>query len=264
MHCGRVMLREAILPVAKRDDGSANDRQENVMSTVDGNDNSGPDNSDASESPADRATVARLAKLRNFPVDTSRLEQAIQLQIPRPPRPSLKLKWFRPARAIAAGLAITATLMLVLLTSSSRPALASAAQMAQMHDEMISGKTPVMQVGSIDAANQALNAQWPASPGVPSLPSDHVMACCMKSVKNKMVACVLLKSEGEPVTLTVANASDMKLPRSPTAVRDGVTYHVQSFGAVNMVMTERNGRWVCLIGRLPANQLMNLATQLRF
>ena len=90
------------------------------------------------------------------------------------------------------------------------------------------------------------------------------MACCMKSVKNKKVACVLLKSEGEPVTMTVANASDMKLPTSPTALRDGVTYHVQTSGSLNMVMTERNERWICLIGRLPANQLMDLAEKLRF
>ena len=234
------------------------------MSHLNHSDNTGPDNADSSESRADRATAARLAKLRGLPVDTSRLERAIEMRIPRSPRRSRKLNWFRPMRAIAAGLAITATLMLVLLTSSSGPALASAAQMAQMHDDLVAGKTPVMQVGSIDAANKMLNAQWPDSPGVPSLPSDHVMACCMKSVKDKKVACVLLKSEGEPVTLTVANASDMKLPRSPTAIRNGVTYHVQSFGAVNMVMTQRNQRWVCLIGRLPTDQLMNLATRLTF
>ena len=51
------------------------------------------------------------------------------------------------------------------------------------------------------------------------------MACCMKSVKNKKVACVLLKSEDVAVTMTVANAADMKLPRSPTVTRGGVTYH---------------------------------------
>lgn len=222
------------------------------------------DNTGSVESRADQATAARLAKLRTLPVDTSRLEKAIESQIPRSQRRSLKLVWFRPMRAVAAGLAIAATLTLVLLASSGGPALASAAQMAQMHEDLVSGKTPVMQVDSIDSANKALNAQWPDSPGIPSLPADHVMACCMKSVKNKKVACVLLKNEGEPVTMTVANASDMKLPTSPTAVRDGVTYHVQSSGPVNMVMTQRNQRWICLIGHLPVNQLMDLAAKLQF
>ena len=41
------------------------------------------------------------------------------------------------------------------------------------------------------------------------------MACCMKSVHDKKVACVLLKDNGVPVTLSVANASDMELPATP-------------------------------------------------
>lgn len=31
-----------------------------------------------------------------------------------------------------------------------------------------------------------------------------------------------------------------------------------------MVMTQRAGRWVCLMGKLPTPQLINLAKQLRF
>ena len=121
-----------------------------------------------------------------------------------------------------------------------------------------------MQVDSIDEANKALAGQWPGGPTVPDAPQSHVMACCMKSVKDKKVACVLLKSEGEPVTMTVANAADMRLPKSPTVTRGGVTYHVQAAGDLNMVMTERRERWICLIGRLPAPRLMDLADQLQF
>jgi hypothetical protein len=82
---------------------------------------------------------------------------------------------------------------------------------------------------------------------------------CMKSVQNKKVACVLLKSEDVPVTLTVANAGDIRLPRSPTVTRAGVTYHIQSLGKLNMVMTKHRERWVCLIGEAPAERLMNMA-----
>jgi hypothetical protein len=213
----------------------------------------------------DRATADRLVRLRTMPVDTSGLEQFIQTQIPPLRRqPSSRRIWFRPMRAVAAVLLITGVLAAVLLTNSGGRALASPAQMAQMHDDIVSGKTPVMQVGSIFEANKALLSQWPDSPGIPVMAADHVMACCMKSVKNKKVACVLLKSEDEPVTMTVANASDMEMPPSPTAVRDGVTYHVQSSGTLNMVMTERHERWICLIGRLPAAQLMDVAAKLQF
>jgi hypothetical protein len=47
-------------------------------------------------------------------------------------------------------------------------------------------------------------------------------------------------------------------------VRAGVTYHVQSSGRVNMVMTERQGRWVCLMGEAPIERLMDFAERLQF
>jgi hypothetical protein len=121
-----------------------------------------------------------------------------------------------------------------------------------------------MQVDSVTAANHALAKQWAQSPQIPKVPDDHIMACCMRSMQNKKVACVLLKGEAEPVTMTVANAADMDSPKSPTMTRNGVTYHVQSSGPLNMVMTERNERWVCLIARLPVDRLTDLASNLQF
>ena len=66
------------------------------------------------------------------------------------------------------------------------------------------------------------------------------------------------------VTMTVANAADMRTPKSPTATRNGVIYNVESVGSLEMVMTQRNGRWICLIGELPAERLMDLAAKLQF
>ena len=86
----------------------------------------------------------------------------------------------------------------------------------------------------------------------------------MRSVKNKKVACVLLEDNGGPVTMTVAKAADMRSPTSPTVIRGGVTYHVQTVGRLNMVMTERNDRWICLIGQVSSDRLMDLAGQLQF
>ena len=213
----------------------------------------------------DRAVAGRLAKLRTMPVDTSRLDAAVRAQIPRPGRERpTRIGWFRPFRAIAASITLLAILAAVLLSTSGGPALASPAQMARFHQSLVSGEVPVTQVSSIEAANKVLTAKWPQSPQLPDVPQDHVMACCMKSVKDKWLACVLLKRDGVPVTMTVANASDMKLPRSPTVERGGVTYHVQSFEQVNMVMTERDGRWVCLISELPAERLMEIAQKLQF
>jgi hypothetical protein len=171
----------------------------------------------------------------------------------------------RPLRAIAASVVlVSAIAAVILLSASSGPALAEAAQMAQVHQDIVSGKIPVMQVNSIDAANRMLNQESPGAPSLPQLPDSHVMACCMKSVHNKKMACVLLRDEGVPVTLAVASSADMKLPTVPIQARGGVNYRVQHVGNLSMVMTERNGKWLCLIGQLPPERLMDMATQVRF
>jgi len=214
----------------------------------------------------DRATAARLARLQSMPVDTSRLERLLDSQIP--PNPASRAhrpgQWFGPMRAVAASLMLMAVLAMLFLSTSGGPVLASTAEMAQFHNDLISGGVPVTRVNSMQAANKVLAAQWAHSPQVPNMPADHVMACCMRSVKNKKMACVLLQGNGEPVTMTVANASDMQLPTSPIMKRNGIEYHIQSAGALNMVMTQREGRWICLIAKLPVDRLMDLASSLQF
>ena len=53
---------------------------------------------------------------------------------------------------------------IILLNWSGGRAMASPAQMAQMHEDIVSGRTPVMKVDSIAAANQAIAQQWAESP----------------------------------------------------------------------------------------------------
>jgi len=209
----------------------------------------------------DEAVAKRLHRLGTMPVETSKLESRLRAELGIVPQRRL---WLRPMRAVAAGIALLAVIAAVFLSTSGGPVLASPSQMAQMHNELVAGQSGIMQVNSIDAANTALSKEWPDSPRIPGIPPEHVMACCMRSVKSKKVACVLLRNENVPVTMTVANASDMRLPTSSMIQRDGITYHVQSEGALNMLMTERHGRWICLIGELPAERLVDLATKLRF
>jgi hypothetical protein len=225
-----------------------------------------PTNAPDTLTPLDQATARRLARLGTMPVDTRTLDNRLAAVIPPSPRVVRTGGggWMRPLRAMAAGLLIVGLLGALVYNISSAPAQASVALMAQMHEDLVSGKTPAVQVDSIDAANRELSRQCPDSPALPNVPQQHVMACCMKSVKNKRVACVLLKSQDVPVTLTVANASDIKLPESPGVEHAGATYHVQSTGKLNMVTTRRNQRWICLIGQVPPEQLMDLSAKLQF
>ena len=221
------------------------------------------------ESDADDAVAKRLAKLRTMPMDLSNLERSMRQMIPpaeaaTSPRLQIWTRWARPLRAVAAGIILVAAILILMLTTSGGPVVASTTDMAKFHDDLVSGRVPVTRVDSVQAANATLASEWAASPQVPDIPNEHVMACCMRSVRNKRMACVLLKGEGEPVTMTVANASEMKPPASPVVSRDGVQYHVEAVGDLNMIMTERHGRWVCLVGKVPSGRLIDLAASLQF
>ena len=212
----------------------------------------------------DQAVSARLARLRTMPVDTSNLDKAIRAKIP-PSRREWRILSFRPLRALAASVVlVSAIAAAIMLSASSGPALADAAQMAQVHQDIVAGRIPVMQVASIGEANRMLNSQSPGAPTLPQMPKSHVMACCMKSVQNKKMACVLLKDEGVPITLAVASAADMKLAPAPIRTRNGIDYRVQEVGNLSMVMTEQDGKWLCLIGQVSADRLIDVAAQLRF
>jgi hypothetical protein len=153
-----------------------------------------------------------------------------------------------------------------LVMTRSGEVQASTAHMVQIHDDLLAGRIPATQVRSIAEANAFVAGIWPKGPKVPDVPQEHVMACCMRSVQNKDVACVLLRSEGVPVTMAVARAADFRPPRSgATEVsRDGITYLLHQQDDVAMVTHERSGIWVCLIGRVPPERLVDLASQLRF
>lgn len=222
-----------------------------------------------SNNPNDRleqATAARLAELRTMPVDTSALADRLRRQLPQPV--AAKRRSFillHPLRAAAAGFVIVAILLAAIISSSSGPAMASAEQMARMHDEIVAGHSGmVMKVSSLDAAAAALSERWPKAPSLPDMPEDHVMACCVHEIGRKKMACVSLTVDNVPITMAVAASADVKSPQGTDLVRDGVTYKVQSAQGVNMAMAERSGRWVCLMGRLPVDRLIELASKLRF
>src|SRR5678809_1029055 len=110
-----------------------------------------------------QAVSGRLSKLRSMPVDAGRLADALQSQIPRPVARQ-RTRWLSPRsmRAVAASLLLVGALGATLLFATmSRPALASPAQMARMHEDLVAGKTPAVQVDSIEAANKVLAGDQP-------------------------------------------------------------------------------------------------------
>jgi hypothetical protein len=90
------------------------------------------------------------------------------------------------------------------------------------------------------------------------------MACCLRKMNNKRIACVLLDDAGTPVSMMVADGGDVKHAATTTLVRGGTTFYVETADDLNMVATQRDGRWVCLIGERSVERLMELAGSLRF
>ena len=222
----------------------------------------------------DRATAGRLARLRAMPVDLPALRKAVESQAgfvtvrdaaARAGRPLL----FRlpgQVRALAASLLVAGLVMAGVLLFTGGPVLASADRLARIHHETVAGGGHGWRtVDTIGAANAVLASQHPGAPAVPDVGGDGVLACCVHTVGRKKMSCVSFKTAGEPVSMAVADAQDVRMPaESQTVAADGATYYVQSAQGVNMVMARRGGRWVCLMGKLPPGRLIDLARNLRF
>lgn len=220
----------------------------------------------------DAATARRLRSLRTTPVDLSRLARTVQSEIPRPVpaaparHPAARRPlWLSPLRAVAASLLVLGALAALIIASSSGPALASTDRLLAVHQAVVSGQDHAVPVQSIEGANDALSRHWPDAPALPSVKHDEVMSCCVHRVGRQKVACAAMKIDGVAVSMAVADASDITMPEGHQKIeRDGATYHVQSAEGINMAMTERNGRWACLMGPLPVERLVESLDALRW
>lgn len=212
----------------------------------------------------DRATSRRLSRLRSLPVETARLDRSINGQIPRDSEPSIRAVWRpRALRWAAAALVMLAVGVGIFVAANGQQASASPAHMAQVHQDLLAGRIPAEKVDSIDAANRLLAGADSGFPTLPEVPAEHVMACCLREVKDRKVAFVLLEADGVPLTLAVARADEFKSQGSKTVTQNGVRYHLQSHKGINMVMKESSGRFICLMGELPSDRLVELCGELK-
>jgi hypothetical protein len=214
----------------------------------------------------DAATSARLGKLRAMPVDVSRVERILRVQLPTQTRERTWIR-IRHLRAIAASILILLILGAGFVAISARPVRASPAEMSAIHRALVSGAGALSEPISIDEANKRLAASA-GDHGIVALPvvSDcEVMACCKRSLGRKRMSCAMVERGGARISMVVARAADVRAPRdSSTFTRDGVTYHVQSDDGLNMVMSERNGRWLCVMGEEPTEKLIDVAAAMKF
>lgn len=218
-------------------------------------------NENSPEQPGDHMLRSRLARLGAMPIDTSILDRAMRAQLPQSVHPWLR--WVVSASALAASLLIAIS---VVLAMQGNEAQASGIAMAQMHRDIVSGRVPTMHAESIDDANRAIAAMsGVAGPlQLPHAPAIHTMACCMRDVNHKKVACVLLDHAGTPVTMMVGDIAGAAPQASNVEVREGVEYHYQTVDDLTMVSTQHDQRRICVIGQMSREQLMHLLAGLKF
>jgi hypothetical protein len=219
----------------------------------------------------DEATRRRLFRLSGKPVDTTRLEARLNKAIesrrtPRPvPRPAVIRRWASVSR-IAAVVAVTGLLVGLLFTSmAGNPAIASTTDLARVHREVSSGKSDLVAATNVAEATGNLQRLWSGMPSLPEPTVGQITATCLHNVADRDVACLRLEFKGRPITMVVGHSREIVCSAEHRQVSlDGRTYMVHDRDGVRMVMITRQGRWVCLMGDLDVDELMQVADGLRF
>jgi hypothetical protein len=166
-------------------------------------------------------------------------------------------------RAVAASLVVGVLLAAIVLMISSSPALATPQRMAAIYNSAVDGKNHPTTVATANEAREVLRRKWPDAPVVPEVQDLQLMHCCVHEIGRKQMACVTFLVEEQPVTLAFASARDVRSPHGETKVIDGESFVVGSADGVNMVMSERGGTWMCLMGRLSVERLSEVARTIR-
>lgn len=215
---------------------------------------------------ADDAIAKRLARLRQRPLHMRGLQrrarQAIAERAERRPLMPFR-RWIGPLNAMAASLLLAGIVVAVVLMMRGSAVLASPVELSRIHQANISGEASAGVAASFESAEQYLARQWEQCPRLPDTPFISVTSCHVHRLAGKRIACVAGIVDGRPVTLAAAHATDMRLPRAPSVSRNGVEYRVQSSGGVNIVIAHRDGLWLCLMGELPVERLVEVAASLR-
>jgi hypothetical protein len=207
-----------------------------------------------------QAISDRLAKLRERPVDLSRLKASIDAQI-APPVLKMPRRWWTPLRIAAGVMLMIGAGVVTALLLASRPAQLTPQNLARVHEQMTAHE--VTPVSSISEAYTTLTKDWANCPPLPQGSVEGIKSCCIHHVAGKRLACVEMMVEGEKVSLTVADADDVKMPMGRDEVIGGIECRSCAHGGVNMVMVKRDGRWVCVMGKLPRERLARMLADLR-
>ena len=140
-----------------------------------------------------------------------------------------------------------------------RPVMASPAELSQAHTDNILGETGAISVTSMAEAHRVITGQWAYCPHLSEPTGGQVVSCHVHILGGKRLLCVNLSVRGLPVTVAVGRRADLRLPDVPPVTYSDRRYFVQIFGETNIVVTDRDGLWLSLIGQTSTDQLIEIA-----
>jgi len=218
----------------------------------------------------DETTRRRLARLASKPVDTTRLEarlnKAIESQQPSNHiLPSTQLRWWRPVSRIAAMVAVVGLIGLLFTSLGDNPAIASPTDLVRVHRDVTAGEPGLVPATNFAQATGTIQRMWAQAPKMPEPTVGQITASCLHNLADRDVACLKLAFNGQPITMVVGYSREIVCSAEHRRVSlDGRTYLVHDRDGVRMVMVSRQGRWVCLMGSLSIDELVEVADGLRF
>ena len=218
----------------------------------------------------DRATSARLSKLASRPMDIVRLQQRVDaaLDEQRMPPPSADAmtiwqRWWRPLTTAAAAIIVGITVGWFALDAGSSTAMAAPTHLAQIHYDVVHGLVPNLKVTSVAEANELLAAQSNGSVPIPDLPG-IMMSCCLAEQTGTTLTCALIDRDGQLITIALADGGKLHSPKGQTIVRGDKQFTAHVANGINMVMAHHGDRWLCVMGDLPTDQLVDVAVEVVF
>lgn len=214
----------------------------------------------------DQAVSRRLSKLRSVPIDMAAFDAKLKAALPaRRSSSSRLLLWpvLTPMRAVAASLLVGITLFLSFVVLTPQPAMATPQRLAAIYEDAVGGRSHATTVTSVEEARETLRRKWPESPVVPDVSDMQLMHCCVHEIGRKRMACLTFSVDQQPITLAMAPSRDICSPHGEVRTINGREYRIDSSDGVNMVMSEVDDTWMCLMGRLPIERLVELADSIR-
>ena len=151
-----------------------------------------------------------------------------------------------------------------MMNIGNTPAMAAPMDLARLHAEAIKSDAMATAVTSVEQANRVLAGQWSDLPQLPAPASGQLHSCCIHDFMDSKVVCLILRDGQTPLTMVVGHAREFRPAEGRIVERGGRKFTLLEVNGLRMAMTHQGDRFVCLMGEVSEDRLLEIAEGLRF